>query len=131
MANYSCIPFQNAPEHIAALNLRYTLPLVGNLGELVFFGSVNHQGETYSAANMHPADEPNGWMESFEVLNLSLEWNGILGSNLDARAFVTNATDETYRVSEYSGFANSTGFTNSVYGEPRMYGMSLRYRFGD
>ena len=70
-------------------------------------------------------------MESFEVVNLSLEWNGILGSNLDARAFVTNATDETYRVSEYTGLSTSTGFTNSVYGEPRMYGMSLRYRFGD
>lgn len=131
VANYDCIPFQNAPEHIAALNLRYTLPLVNNLGELVFFGSVNHQGETYAAANFHPADEPTAWMESFEVVNLSLEWNGILGSKLDARAFVTNATDETYRVSEYVGRSTSTGFTNSVYGEPRMYGVSLRYRFGD
>ena len=128
--DYSCIPFQNTPEHIAALNVRYYLPL-GNLGELVFFGSINHQGKTYSSATTSEREDPTAWVDSYEVVNLSLEWNGILGSSLDARAFVTNATDETYSVNEYVGFSQSSGFTNTVYGEPRMYGMSLRYRFGD
>ncbi|GAB3324531.1 TonB-dependent receptor [Haliea atlantica] len=129
--DYSCIPFQNTPEHIAALSVRYYLPLVNNLGELVFFGSLNHQGKIYSSATTSEREDPSSWIDSYEVLNLSLEWNGILGSNLDARAFVNNATDETYAVNEYVGFSQSGGFTNTVYGEPRMYGMSLRYRFGE
>tara|TARA_R100000900_G_scaffold127863_1_gene103032 strand:- start:210785 stop:213451 length:2667 start_codon:yes stop_codon:yes gene_type:complete len=129
--DYSCIPFQNTPEHIAALSVRYYLPLVNNLGELVFFGSLNHQGKIYSSATTSEREDPSAWIDSYEVLNLSLEWNGILGSNLDARAFVNNATDETYAVNEYVGFSQSGGFTNTVYGEPRMYGMSLRYRFGE
>ncbi|MAC32487.1 MAG: hypothetical protein CME38_02645 [Haliea sp.] len=129
--DYSCIPFQNTPEHIAALSVRYYLPLVNNLGELVFFGSLNHQGRIYSSATTSEREDPSSWIDSYEVLNLSLEWNGILGSNLDARAFVNNATDETYAVNEYVGFSQSGGFTNTVYGEPRMYGMSLRYRFGE
>jgi len=129
-ADYSCIPFQNAPEHIASLSMRYTLPLNNNLGELLLFSSINHQGKTYTSATTSPLEDPTAWMDGFEVINLSLEWNGIMGSNLDARAFVTNAADKTYKVSEYIGLSNSSGFTNSVYGEPRMYGMSLRYRFG-
>ncbi len=129
-ADYSCIPFQNTPKHIAALNARYTQMLPSNLGELVFFGSLNHQGRMYSSATTSPQEDPRSWTGGYTLLNLSMEWNNILGSTLDARAFVTNATNKTYRVNEYVGLLQSTGFTNSVYGEPRMYGLSLRYRFG-
>ncbi|WP_170150127.1 TonB-dependent receptor [Parahaliea mediterranea] len=131
VADYSCIPFQNTPEHIASLNFNYFLPLGENLGDLEFFASVNYQGETYSSATTSPLDDPGAWIDDYTTVNLSMEWNRLFGSNLDARAFVTNATDETYAINEYVGLRQSSGFTNTVYGEPRMYGISLRYRFGD
>ncbi|MFO7551993.1 MAG: TonB-dependent receptor [Haliea sp.] len=131
VADYSCIPFQNTPEHIAALNARYYLSLAEGLGELVLFASVNHQGKSYSSATTSEREDPTAWVAGYATVNLSLEWNGMLGSRFDARAFVTNATDKTYAVNEYVGFSQSSGFTNTVYGEPRMYGMSLRYRFAN
>ena len=126
----SCIPFQNTPEDTAALNVRYTLPLGDGIGDVILIGSVNYRGEVYAGATMHPADEPRGWIDGFHVYNLSAEWNAIMGSGFDARAFVTNVTDEEYRLASYTGYANSVGFTNDYYGEPRMWGVSLRYRFG-
>lgn len=130
-ADYSCIPFQNTPKHIAALNLRYTKSLGGGLGEMVFFASVNHQAKSYHSATTSEREDPGAWSDGYELINLSLEWNSIMSSRIDARAWVTNATDKTYTISEYVGLSQSTGFTNTVYGEPRMYGLSLRYRFGD
>jgi len=126
----SCIPFQNVPDDTAALNVRYTLPLGDGIGDVVLLGSVNYRGKVYAGATMHPADEPRGYIDSYHVFNLSAEWNGIMGSNFDARAFVDNVADDTYRLASYTGYANSSGFTNDMYGEPRMWGMSLRYRFG-
>ena len=126
----SCIPFQNTPEDTAALNVRYMLPLGDGIGDVVLLGSVNYRGEVYGGATMHPADEPRGWVDAYHVYNLSAEWNGIMGSSFDARAFVNNVTDEEYRLATYTGYSNSSGFTNDMYGEPRMWGVSLRYRFG-
>jgi iron complex outermembrane receptor protein len=48
---------------------------------------------------------------------------------LDAAFFITNATDKTYRVGQYNNLV-SNGYITSLYGEPRMYGVQLRYHFG-
>ena len=126
----SCIPFQLLPENIAALTARYSVPLGDGFGDLMLIGSVNYRGEVYSSATTHPNDDPRAMVDSYHVFNLSAEWNGIMGSNFDARAFVNNVADDTYRLSNYIGLQQASGFTNSIYGEPRMYGLSLRYRFG-
>ena len=125
-----CIPFQNAPDKIASLNARYTLPLGDGIGDLTLIGSVNYRGDQYSSATTTPQDDPGAWIDAYHVYNLSAEWNGIMGSSFDARAFVDNVTDETYKTYSYVGLQQSSGFVNSIYGEPRMYGFSLRYRFG-
>ncbi|MBK8993951.1 MAG: TonB-dependent receptor [Gammaproteobacteria bacterium] len=126
----SCIPFQNLPENIATLTARYSVPLGDAFGELILIGNVNYRDEQYSSATTHPRDDPRAMIESYHVFNLSAEWNGIMGSSVDARAFVNNVADETYRLNNYIGLQQASGFTNSIYGEPRMYGLSLRYRFG-
>lgn len=130
VADFSCIPVQNIPKHTAALNLRYQLPLGDGMGDMVLFASWNYVGRIYGSATTHPKDDPDAWIEKYDVLNISAEWNGVMGSNFDVRAFVNNVNDKTYRINAYPGLQQSTGFTNSTYGEPRMYGISLRYRFG-
>lgn len=130
VANLSCIPMQNIPRHTASLNLRYTQQLGDDIGEVVLLAGWNYRGRLYSSASTHPKDDPNAWIKSYDILNLSAEWNGIMGSNFDLRAFVNNATDKTYKVFGYIGLQQSTGFVTATYGEPRMYGVSLRYRFG-
>ena len=130
VVDLSCLPVQNIPKHTAALNLRYRLPVGEGVGDVVLLASWNHVGERYGSATTHPKDDPMAWIGKYDLLNLSAEWNGVLGSNFDLRAFVNNATDRTYRVNAYPGLQQSSGFSNSTYGEPRMYGVALRYRFG-
>ena len=86
--------------------------------------------EVWHGATMTPNDDPLGWTDSYGLLNLSVDWSGVLGYDIDLRLWGTNVTDKTYRAFAYTGYSGSSGFVNSVYGEPRMYGLSLRYRFG-
>ncbi|MBK7250760.1 MAG: TonB-dependent receptor [Gammaproteobacteria bacterium] len=125
----SCAPFQNTPENMFNVNARYTLPL-GEAGLLAFGAAYAWIDKVWHGATMTPNDDPLGWTDSYGLLNLSIAWSGIFGSKLDARIWGTNVTDETYRSFAYTGYSTSTGFVNSVYGEPRMYGLSLRYSFG-
>jgi iron complex outermembrane recepter protein len=58
-----------------------------------------------------------------------MNWRSVGGSPIDATLFMTNATNKLYRVSN-GNLYNAFNLWETVYGEPRMYGLRLRYRFG-
>ena len=58
-----------------------------------------------------------------------VDWNDIFQTTLDASFFMTNVTDKVYRVGQYNDLV-ANGYITSFYGEPRMWGVQLRYRFG-
>ena len=64
------------------------------------------------------------------VVDANLDWDSIGGSSIDASFFVTNLFDVTYKIGGASLINSGLGFNQRVYNEPRMYGVSLRYRFG-
>ena len=74
--------------------------------------------------------ENYGLLPATDLLNLNLNWRGIAGSPIDAALFATNVTNEKYRVAS-SGGLPSTGGEFILVGEPRMYGVRVRYRFGE
>lgn len=129
LIDLSCTPFEETPEHMLNVNARYALPL-GEAGTLIFGATYSWIDKIWHGSTMTPKDDPLGWTASYGLLNLSIDWKGIFGSRFDAQLWGTNVTDKTYRSFAYTGYSSSTGFTNSVYGEPRMYGLSLRYSFG-
>jgi len=52
-------------------------------------------------------------------------------TSVDLRACVTNLTNSTFLVNNTaSSRSSSTGFDDSVYNAPRMFGFQIRYRFG-
>ena len=59
---------------------------------------------------------------------------GVVSTRLGLRGWPNAAEDvivsRNVILATYTGYANSSGFTNDMYGEPRMWGVSLRYRFG-
>lgn len=126
----TCIPFSNTPKHQFSLDGRYEFD-AGNAGKVTFAANYSWVAKAYQAAAFTPADDPYATRPSYGLLNLSLSWDSIFGSGLDARAFMTNATNKTYLVSAPLGYSTSTGTPAAIYGEPRMYGLSLRYRFGE
>jgi iron complex outermembrane receptor protein len=47
----------------------------------------------------------------------------------DGQLHVNNAFDRLYRISNSDSFA-AQGFAAAIYGQPRMFGAQIRYRFG-
>jgi outer membrane receptor protein involved in Fe transport len=74
------------------------------------------------------ANPDGGTIPSSRVLNLSATWEGIAGLPVDVSAFATNVTNEVYLVSLNDNTARS--FRSGLLGEPRMYGVRVKVRFG-
>lgn len=119
------IPFAYLPKHKYSISGAWTLPLSDSIGEVKLQAAYSYQSSFFNAPTVQPLDH----IASYDLLNLSLDWNDLLGSPVDASVYVTNAYDEDYRVGQYSNYFEA-GEIVSLYGEPRMYGMHLRYRFG-
>lgn len=134
-ADETCRPLQYMSPHILSVYGRVSLPVGDNAGDLSLF--VNY---SYTAAqNTAPLYEetfpdgstlePGVRLPSFGLVNASLDWKNALNSGLDATLFVNNLTNKNYLISN-TGVYGSVGAQSVMYGEPRMYGMRLRYKFG-
>jgi iron complex outermembrane recepter protein len=127
----SCAPFPFIPRNQFAINLRYSHELEGDLGTLVLSGNYSHADKNWTAVTTLPQEQPGGYVDAYNLFNASIDWNGVGGTSVDLRAFVTNLTNSTFLVSNTaSSLSSSTGFDDSVYNEPRMFGFQIRYRFG-
>jgi len=62
------------------------------------------------------------------VVNLNLNWNNIAGSTVNASLFATNITNEVVYLTANDNLGNR-GFLSRLIGEPRMYGLRVRYAF--
>lgn len=76
-------------------------------------------------SNVNPE---GGYIPSSRILNLSATWEGIFGSTVDASVFATNVTKEKYFITLNDNSARS--FRSGLVGEPQMYGLRIKYRFG-
>ena len=103
---------------------------VVDLGELSYLISYSHFSKQHTSPTGDPSFEPGSMLEAYGLLNMSLDWRNIRQTGLDASLFVTNATNKLYRVANANSF-NGLGIFSSLYGEPRMYGVKLRYSFGE
>ena len=66
----------------------------------------------------------------YTLVDIGLNWDGINKGPIDLRLFAKNVLDKTYvsgpNLVNYVGLGLGTVY----YGEPRTYGLQLRYRFG-
>jgi iron complex outermembrane recepter protein len=111
------------PKHQAGLTGNLGLALPDN-SELNFNANVTYRSEIFLDDY-----ELQGRQGGYSLLNLRLEWNGIAGTGLNAALVGTNVTDKQYRVGVLGLIGEGLGFQSSVYGEPRMYGVELGYKF--
>ncbi len=130
LADLTCSPFPFTPKNQYSVNARYAIELA-DAGTVIISGSYSHADRTWTAPASLPSGEPGGYIDAYDVFNASVDWNSMFGTSIDARAFVTNLTNQTYRISNSNGMDASLGYSTSIYSEPRMYGLQIRYRFGD
>jgi iron complex outermembrane receptor protein len=109
-----------SPLWSASLAVTWVLPYQPLDGELVFNADHYYQQDYWIG---------NDNLPGYELTNLRLDWNGVNRSGVDVSFFVRNALDIDDPISSATGAASLGVFTRS-YNEPRMYGMEVRYSFG-
>jgi iron complex outermembrane recepter protein len=128
-------PVWQSPDHQLTLSTDYTLPLDHSLGRIslgLTYVYIDEQLTTYVYENPEVLaiyGENLGKLPSIDLVNANINWTGVAGLPVDLAIFGTNLTDE-----EYYGFVpglGANGLETAVLGQPRMYGLRLRYRFGD
>ena len=119
--------FEFAPRSKVSLDQQYKLPVRQLPGELIFHTTVSYQSSIETADDV----EPFGIVGGYTLANLRLDWNDIVHSGSakwDVSLFATNITDHTYRITSNPTYYSS-GLITTIYGQPRMWGASIRCRF--
>lgn len=119
-------PFPFTPSHKFSLGVTYERDL-GDLGAMVLNATYAEQSEFSTAqTNQSYIREIPG----YAVLNLSVDINDLGGAPVDLSLFANNVTDNEYATGTADFYNTPFGIATMTYGEPRMYGARLRYRFG-
>lgn len=119
-------PFPYTPERKISLGATYETELAG-FGTLVLNGSYAHQSE-FSTAQTNASFVR--FIPGYSTLNLSVDLNEVGGLPVDLTLFANNVTDNTYATGTADFYNQPFGVATYTYGEPQMYGVRLRYRFG-
>ncbi|MBN8807100.1 MAG: TonB-dependent receptor [Sphingomonas sp.] len=121
------LPFVYTPKNQFNVSANLTLPLPESVGEIKLSGNYAWKGRTY-VGDTDPT-QPFSYIDAYGLLGARIDWNNVLDNgHVDLSFFATNLTNKTYRTNVIQQY-NATGYSTAIFGEPRMYGMSLRARF--
>ncbi|MEZ5708316.1 MAG: TonB-dependent receptor [Blastomonas sp.] len=121
--------FNSVPKTQFTFNVDYTLPLDANIGEITIGGRLYHQSSV--ALTDTSSLNPNAIEPKYTTIDLNLNWKDVGGQPVDLGVFVTNVTDKLYRIGNNDLTQRSSlGVRGNIYAPPRMWGVSLKYRFG-
>lgn len=129
MADASCNAMQFITPWIYNIGSTVTLPLPERYGELSLHAGFSHRSAQPTQSQLLPGQNPGSILEAHGLLNLSASWTNVGNSNVDLNLFMTNVTNKLYRISNTNLYP-STLVQSTIYGEPRMFGASIRYHFG-
>jgi len=129
--------FPNTPEHQLNFTPRVQIPLPEGMGDLSALASVYYQ----SGIATDPANVPNGNplvalssmgtnLDGYTRIDLRADWRNINGTGVSAAAYVRNATDEDYATGTNNQLTSQFGVATYLYGQPRFFGVELRFDFG-
>ena len=121
-------PFGYLPKWQYSFTGTYHLPLDSSVGDIALSATYYFVGHEYDT-NSAPGSEIFPIVPSHDQLDVSVDWTNVLGYDVDARFFMTNATDNTFITGGFPLYAQ-LGYSAFAYNEPRMFGFNLKYRFG-
>jgi len=125
-----------SPKHRLTVSGAYTLPLEESIGAITLGATFVHTAKQYFSHNSDHAFEigaipfNSSRLPATDLLSLNLNWTNVAGAPLDLGLFATNVTKEKYPVAATNSLA-TVGSDYQMLGPPRMYGMRLKFRFGD
>jgi iron complex outermembrane receptor protein len=126
--DHSGNPFAYTPANKFGVTAHLRFRIERQLGVPVFSVSWYHQSRVWFTDLAD--EEPDGSQGAYSLVNLRLDWNDIMGTSADLAFFVNNVANQVYKVGG-NPLEHLTGTDSSIYGAPRMWGVELRYRFGE
>jgi iron complex outermembrane receptor protein len=99
---------------------------LGRIGELGLSANYADQS-SFSTAQNNLAQVRS--LPGYNTLNLRAALRQVGGKPVDVIAFVANATDETFATGLADFYNSGGGALTYTYGEPRTYGLQVRYSF--
>ena len=135
--NLTCLPLPYISPNIFSVYGRLALPTPEAVGDISLFVSYawTDKQETAPGSLQEFNGTTNTWepgvrLPSYGLLTASLDWKNALRTGLDVSIFATNLMNKQYVISN-SGIYNVVGAQSNILGEPRMYGLRLKYNFGN
>jgi iron complex outermembrane receptor protein len=120
-------PFPYTPANKYSLTAVYERPLPDDIGALSLSANYTDQS-SFSTAQLN-----NAFLKSlpgYGLLNLGADLKNIKGTHVDLGVFVSNVTNKVYATGDQDLYNTPVGTLTLTYGDPRLYGVRLRYRFG-
>lgn len=127
-------PLTYAPKNKFTITANYTLPLDDSIGKISAGVTFTHSDSQYATftdttpAIIEALGRDPGLLPALDLLNLNLNWRSVAQLPVDLALFATNVTKQKYNTSTFGGYP-SFGLEAGSVGEPRMYGLRLKYRF--
>jgi iron complex outermembrane receptor protein len=119
-------PFFYLPKWQYGVTGTYHLPVDESWGDIAIALSYAWYGHQYFTVT---AGEIASIMPSYENFDIRADWTNMFGRPIDLAAFASNLTDNTH-IAGLQAFYTTLGFSSASYNAPRMFGISLKYRFG-
>jgi iron complex outermembrane receptor protein len=121
--------FSGTPQNTVSLDVNYILPFDALIGKASVGASYYHRSTMATSDTSYIT--PDAVLPILDLLDLNATWTNIFHGPIDLSFFMTNALDKKYMtyVAAYEN-ASSVGTSAGTYGEPRMFGFTLKYYFG-
>jgi iron complex outermembrane receptor protein len=122
-----------SPKHKFTVSANYALPLDESIGRISFGAAYTYRTKMLvnyiDRENPNPAIAAFSTLPSLGLLNLSFGWDAIAGTPIDLSLFATNVTKRKFYTFAAGLGSREVGFEIANVGEPRIYGLRLRYNF--
>jgi len=124
-------PLQYTPKHKLSVNLAYTLPLDENIGRITLGTTYTYTSKQVTTFNQRDsAGKLTGYsfLKERALLDLNLTWKDFFGSPVDVTVFGNNVLQKHY----FNYILDAQlGFQTAQLGTPRMFGVRVKYNFGN
>jgi len=116
-------PFPFAAKFKAYARVAYTLPIDDSQGKVTISLNYNHTSGYYASGRLL------SYIDGWDTVGANLDWKNVGGKPVDIGLFATNLTQTKYYTYATDTFARLGNITKNL-GEPRMFGIRARVRFG-
>jgi iron complex outermembrane receptor protein len=125
-------PLALSPKNKVTFNASYVLPVNPDLGNITVGATFTHTDKQLTNYNdrTDPGFAGLDFIGVTNLLGLNLNWQHVLNHPFDVSVFATNVTGDKY-YTFIPGLIGGTGFETATVGAPAMYGVRLRYDFGE